>query len=38
MKTGLVGSSNQERGLAFDAQRTINLYPEIDKTGKEVTV
>jgi hypothetical protein len=37
MKTGLVGSSNQERGLAFDAQRTINLYPEIDKSGKEVT-
>lgn len=37
MKIGLVGASNQERMLPFDAQRTINLYPVVDdsKGGKE---
>lgn len=37
MKTGLVGPSYSERSLSFDAQRTINFYPEMDKMGKEVT-
>jgi hypothetical protein len=35
MKIGLVGASNQMRGLPFDAQRTINMYPVFDDTGKE---
>lgn len=37
MKIGLVGGSNQQRSLPFDAQRTINLYPVFDKEGKEVS-
>jgi len=37
MKTGLVGATAQERSVTFDAQRTINLYPVMDKGGKEVT-
>lgn len=37
MKIGLVGPSNQERSLPFDAQRTINLYPVFDQSGKEVS-
>ena len=37
MKTGLVGPSYSERSLSFDAQRTINFYPETDKSGKEVS-
>jgi hypothetical protein len=36
-KIGLVGPSYQERSLPFDAQRTINLYPVLDKQGKEVS-
>ena len=35
MKIGLVGPSYQQRSLPFDAQRTINLYPELDEYGKE---
>lgn len=37
MKIGLIGPSNQERMLPFDAQRSINLYPVADdsKGGKE---
>lgn len=37
MKLGLVGPSYQERSLPFDAQRCINLYPVMDKAGKEVS-
>lgn len=37
MKIGLVGSSYQQRSLPFNAQRTINLFPILDKTGKEVS-
>lgn len=39
MKVGLVGPSNSERSLPFDAQRTINLYPVINETqqGKEIS-
>jgi hypothetical protein len=37
MKIGLVGGSNQERSLPFDAQRTINLYPVLDQEGKETS-
>ena len=36
MKIPLVGPSYQQRSLPFDAQRTINLYPVMDKDGKEV--
>lgn len=37
MKIGLVGPSNQEKMLPFDAQRSINLYPVVDDSegGKE---
>lgn len=35
MKIGLVGPSYQQRSLPFDAQRTINLYPIVDQSGKE---
>lgn len=37
MKIGLIGPSNQEKMLPFDAQRTINLYPVVDDSqgGKE---
>jgi Phage stabilisation protein len=35
MKIGLVGASNQEKSIPFDAQRTINLYPVMDEQGKE---
>lgn len=37
MKIGLVGGSNQERSLPFDAQRTINLYAASDPQGKEAS-
>lgn len=37
MKISLVGASNQERSLPFDAQRTINFYPVLDQQGKEVS-
>ena len=39
MKLGLVGPSYQERSLAFDAQRTLNLFPVLDETqqGKEIS-
>lgn len=37
MRIGLVGPTNDERSLPFDAQRTINLYPVFDQTGKEVS-
>lgn len=36
-KIGLVGPSNQQRSLPFDAQRTINLYPILDQQGLEVS-
>ncbi len=37
-KCDLVGPSYAERSLAFDAQRSINLYPVVDQTnkGKEI--
>lgn len=38
MKIGLVGPSYQMRSLPFDAQRTINLYPIADETGKETVM
>ena len=37
MKIGLVGQTYQQRSLPFDAQRTINLWPIFDQTGKEVS-
>lgn len=36
MRIGIVGPTSQERSLPFDAQRTVNLYPVLDKMGKEV--
>lgn len=36
MKIGLVGGTVQQFSLPFDAQRTINFYPILDETGKEV--
>lgn len=36
IKTGIVGSSYQQRSLPFDAQRSVNLYPVQDPQGKEV--
>lgn len=36
MKIGLVGPTSQEWALPFDAQRTVNFYPVLDKMGKEV--
>lgn len=36
MKIGLVGATYQQLSLPFDAQRTINFYPIMDQTGKEV--
>lgn len=36
MRIGLVGPTNQQRSLPFDAQRTINLYPVFDDQGKEI--
>jgi hypothetical protein len=37
MKISLVGPSNSERSIAFDAQRTVNMFPVLDQTGKEVS-
>ena len=37
MKIGLVGPSYKARSLPFDAQRTVNLFPVIDKLGSEVS-
>lgn len=36
MKIGLVGPSYQEFSLPFNAERSVNLYPVMDKSGKEV--
>lgn len=36
MKIGLVGETYQESSLPFNAERSINLYAVLDKTGKEV--
>lgn len=36
-KIGLVGPSNAQRSLPWDAQRTINLYPLLDQQGLEVS-
>ncbi len=36
-KIGLVGASSQERSLPFNAERTINLFPVLDQSGKEVS-
>lgn len=36
MKIGLVGSTNDQRSLPFDAQRSINLFPVLDQQGKEI--
>ena len=35
-KIGIVGETYQETSLPFNAQRSINLYPVMDQTGKEV--
>lgn len=35
MKIDLVGQSNIERSIAFDAQRTVNLIPVFDTKGKQ---
>jgi hypothetical protein len=37
MKIALVGPTDQHRSLPFDAQRTINLFPVLDRQGKEVS-
>ena len=37
MKIGLVGPSNQQNSLPFNAERTINLYAIADPKGKEVS-
>jgi len=37
LKIGLVGPSYQQRSLPFNAQRTINLYPVLDQSGKDVS-
>lgn len=37
MKIGLVGPSYDQRSLPFDAQRTINLFPIMDESGKDVS-
>lgn len=36
MKIGLVGATYEQRSLPWDAQRSINLFPVLDQTGKEV--
>lgn len=35
-KIGIVGPSSQERSLPFNAERSVNLYPVLDQSGKEV--
>ena len=35
LKIGLVGPSYVQRSLPFDAQRTINLFPVMDRSGKD---
>ena len=37
LKIGLVGPSKAQRSLPWDAQRTINLFPVLDKEGLEVS-
>ncbi len=37
MKIPLVGPTYQAWSLPFDAQRAVNLYPVMDKNGKETT-
>jgi len=37
MKINLVGSSNQERSLPLDSERTVNFYPVMSQNGKEVS-
>lgn len=37
MKIDLVGPSYMQRSLPFDAQRTVNLFPIMDKKGAEVS-
>jgi hypothetical protein len=37
MKIQLVGPSYTQRSVAFDAQRSINLFPVLDQLGKEVS-
>lgn len=34
MRLPFLGGSKKSRSLAFDAQRTVNLFPELDKTSK----
>lgn len=36
MKIDLVGASYQEWSLPFNAERSVNLYPVLDKRGKDV--
>jgi len=36
-KIGLVGPSQQQSSLPWDAQRSVNLYPVLDQSGKEVS-
>lgn len=35
MRLNLVGGSNQQRSLPFNAERTINLFPVIDERGAD---
>lgn len=35
MRVGLVGGSYQDRSLAFDAQRSINLFPALHESGED---
>lgn len=35
MRASIIGPSKQQRSLPFDAQRTVNMYPVIDDSGKE---
>lgn len=37
MKIGLVGPSYQQKALPWDAQRSVNLFPMLDQSGKEVS-
>lgn len=37
MKIGLVGPTNQQRSLPFNAERTVNFFPVFDQQGKEVS-
>jgi hypothetical protein len=35
MQAGVVGGSSQQASLPFNAERTVNLYPVLDQSGKK---